>query len=92
MVWQDYIPPDLQRIYEVRDYRHAAAILANEARDEFGEICQALRTFRLTQQNILDPGGNESRIPKKFSEILRPLGWKEGKLRAQLEPISKIPQ
>ena len=74
MTWQEYIPEDITQLYEVHDYKHAAAILKNEFPLEFEEICTALRSFRLSEQNVIDPGGSESAIPKKFSDILRPMG------------------
>lgn len=83
MVWQDYIPQDLQSLYEIRDYHHAAAVLANEFPSEFKELCDPLRTFRINTQDIIDPGGNESRVPKKISELLRGKGWKEQQLKAE---------
>ena len=79
MLWKKHIPPDLQTFYEIHDYRHAAAILATDFSREFKEICNALRKFRLTKDDILRPGGNESEIPKKFSVLLRP-AWKESQL------------
>ena len=84
MVWQDYLSEGIQRLYEIRDYHHAATILAHEFKDEFKDVCSALTDFRITTKDILDPGGNESAIPKKFSAILRPLDWKEEKLQAKL--------
>lgn len=84
MSWDQYIPEDISELYEVHDYRHAAAILKNEFPLEFSEVCSALREFRLTEQNVRAPGGSESAIPKKFSDILRPLGWKERKLNAKV--------
>lgn len=84
MAWQDYIPEDIAELYEVHDYKHAAAILANEFPDEFNEILGALRDFRLTIKDIVDKGGNESAIPKLVSDILRPLGWKEEQLKAEM--------
>ncbi|MCX6007836.1 MAG: BglII/BstYI family type II restriction endonuclease [Chloroflexi bacterium] len=78
-----HIPTDLQGLYEIHDYRHAAAILATDFAPEFKEICNALRQFRLTKNDILRPGGNESEIPKKFSALLRPT-WKESQLNAKL--------
>ena len=80
-----YIPKDIQKLYEIHDFKHAAAILAKEFPKEFKEICKALRQFKFTQQDILARGGNESEIPKKFSTILRPLGWKEKNLGAELK-------
>lgn len=84
MTWEDFIPEDISSLYEVRDYRHAAAILSNEFSEEFQDICKALREFRITQDDIRKPGGNESGIPKKFSAILRPLGWKERQMKAKM--------
>ncbi|KAA9130885.1 hypothetical protein F3N42_11020 [Marinihelvus fidelis] len=83
MIWKDYIPVDIAELYEIHDFKHAAAILANEFPNEARELYQALRTFRFTVDDIKKPGGNESGFPKKFSEILKPLGWKEKKLQAR---------
>lgn len=83
MVWQDYVPEDIKQLYEIHDYRHAAAILASEFQSEFTQICRALKTFRFTDAQVRRGGGNESQIPKTFSKILRPLGWEESKLNAR---------
>lgn len=84
MSWREYIPRDIADLYEVHDYKHAAAILKNEFPIEFEELCNALRAFRLNAQNVRDPGGSESAIPKKFSDILRPMGWGEKRLNAKV--------
>ena len=84
MIWSNFVPDRISTLYEVRDYRHAAAILANEFPVEFGEICGALNQFRFSRDDILKPGGNESSIPKKVSAILRPLGWVEKQLQAKM--------
>jgi len=68
----------------VHDFRHAACILASEFPEEFGEILDALRAFRITTTDITKSGGNESNIPKIISKILRPLGWKEDQLKAEM--------
>jgi len=77
------IPQDIRDLYEVHDWRHAAAILASDHPNEFDEICTALRKFRFTDEQVKKPGGNESEIPKSLSAILRPLGWVEENLKAQ---------
>lgn len=84
MVWQNYIPEDIAELYEVHDYKHAAAIISKEFPAEFSELCTALRSFRFNIKNITEAGGNESQIPKIFSDILRPLGWNEKNLSAEL--------
>lgn len=84
MAWQDYLPEDIAAHYEVHDYHHAAAIIANEFPGQFAELMTALRQFRITTVDITTAGGNESSIPKIVSGILRPLGWNEEKLQAEL--------
>lgn len=83
MIWTDYIPADLRQCYEIHDYLHAVAILRNEFPAEFADVCEVLRTFRITTQDILDRGGSESNIPKLFSKVLRPRGWEEKRLTAE---------
>jgi CRISPR-associated protein Csd2 len=84
VIYSDYISKEIVDRYEVHDYRHAAAILANEFPTEFREICSALSKFFITRDDIIKPGGNESNIPKKLSAILRPIGWEEKKLEAKM--------
>ena len=84
MGWKKYIPEDILELYEVHDFKHAAAILANEFPDQFNEICNVLRKFRFNIEDIIAAGGNESNIPKIFSDILRPKGWSEENLMAEL--------
>lgn len=84
MVWQDYIPKEITDLYEVHEYRHAAAILACEFPALFTDVCGALASFRFPLSDVTESGGNESNIPKRFSSLLRPKGWLEGKLKARL--------
>ena len=84
MSWEDYIPSSVRQLYEIYDYKHAAAILCNEFPNEFLEICSALNEFRFSQEDVIAAGGSESAIPKRFSEILRPKGWSESKLNAKV--------
>jgi len=81
MIWQDHIAADIAEVFDVFDYCHAAAILATEFPEHHRDICHALRGFRLSRAMIAEAGGNESRIPKLLSGLLRPLGWRERQLR-----------
>lgn len=88
MGYENYVPEDIRTLYEVHDYRHAAAILYNEFREEFDDIMDALRNFKITYWNVIDKGGSESQIPKNLSQLLRPdpqnPRWAEGQLEAEL--------
>jgi hypothetical protein len=78
------IPEDIQELYEVHNYRNAAQVLATGCGKEFKEVLTALRAFQLTLDDIRKPGGNESDIPKKISELLRDKGWKETRIKGDL--------
>ena len=79
-----YIPSDLQSLYEVHSFRHAAEVLASGCRAEYEELLEALRGFRITTRDIRAPGGNESSIPKQVSALLRPKGWFETRIKGDL--------
>lgn len=79
-----YIPQDLLGAFEFYSFRYAAAVLKNGSPVLLDEIMQTLRGFRITIADILKPGGNESDIPRRISAIMRPMGWKETRIRADL--------
>ena len=54
MGYKDYVPGEILELYEVHDFKHAAAILLNEFPDEFKEICDALLAFRFTKADVVD--------------------------------------
>ena len=87
-----HVPTDLRDLYEVYEYRHAAALLYSEFPVLYAEVCESLREFRFNRTQVTESGGNESEIPKTFSRLLRPKGWIEGKLSATLTVDSQIVQ
>jgi hypothetical protein len=78
------VPQSIRDKYEVFSYRNAAVILAEARKQEFAEIVSALESFSITTQMIRTAGGNESEIPKEFTKTLRPLGWHETIISADL--------
>src|ERR1700722_1273115 len=85
----DFIPHDIQNLYEVHNYRNAAQVLSTGCTAEFEELLEALRTFRLTIADIRKAGGNESDIPKRISGLLRSKGWNETRIKGDLV-ITKV--
>lgn len=79
-----YVPADILARYEIYSYRSAALILSEAHPQEFGELMNALRAFNITRALIEKPGGNESDIPKLVSAQLRPNGWFETTIQADL--------
>jgi Restriction endonuclease BglII. len=81
---EKYIRQEVRDLYDVFSYRHAASILANSFPNELREIEDALLGFSISTREIGLPGGNESEIPKKFSQILRPTHWVETRIQGDL--------
>lgn len=79
-----FIPADIRALYEIHNYRNAAQVLATGCPEEFKEIIEGLRAFRLTLADIRKPGGNESDIPKRISGLLRARGWMETRIKGDL--------
>lgn len=79
------LPKDVLEKYEVFEDRHALTILEKDFPEQFESLASALSAFNFSKNEILQSGGSESAIPKKFSNILTSNGWqKETKL------VSKI--
>lgn len=78
------IGSEVIKLYDVYSYRHAAAILKNSFPTELAEIEEALLNFSMTTEEISEPGGNESKIPKKISARLRPKNWYETRIQGDL--------
>ena len=78
------VPQSIRDKYEVFSYRNAAVILAEARQQEFAEIVSALEAFTITTEMIRTAGGNESDIPKEFTKTLRPMGWHETIISADL--------
>ncbi len=85
-VWQQLLDR-----FEFRDYGHALTILHNDFEEEWREIQETLDKLRLTHDDILQAGGNESPIPKKFDDVLYPYGWREIRISGDLT-VKKYPR
>lgn len=83
--------PELLNRYEFFSYGHAIEILHDAFPAEWLEIQKALLTIKLSIADIRQAGGNESPIPKKFDEVLYPLGWREIRISGDLS-VKKYPR
>jgi hypothetical protein len=73
----DQVPPLLRASYEVREWRHAVAILAADFPEEWADIERVLTEFRLYRSEILKPGGRKSGVSTRIDGSLTRLGWEE---------------
>lgn len=82
--WGNIVPSDIREKYELYNVNHAVEILFQAYPAEYHEILESLRTFKIQTKDILSGGGSESQIPKHVSELLRPKGWNEIQISADL--------
>jgi len=75
-----YIREKLLEKYEFQNYGHALEILHNAFPQEWGELQDCLEHLLISIEDLRTAGGNETAIPKKFDDVLYPLGWREIRL------------
>ncbi len=91
MVIEQYIPRELLKRYEFRNYGHALEILSESFPEEWREVLDCLSRLKLSLDDVRAAGGNESAIPKKFDDVLYPYGWREIRISGDLI-VKKFPR
>ena len=84
MEYSKYIWPELFDKFEFESYGHALEILNEAFPQEWNEIQECLSKFSISREEIRTSGGNETAIPKKFDDVLYPLGWREIRITGDL--------
>lgn len=77
-------PKGFTDLYEVHSYRNAAQILRNACKAEFTELVTNLSGFRIKTADIVEGGGNKTKIAKAMENLLHPLGWNETRIVGDL--------
>lgn len=78
------LPQDFCGRFNVISYRNAGRILSSAAAAELSELLGALMQFSISTPEMVESGGNKSRIAKKMDALLNPLGWFETRIRADM--------
>ncbi len=71
------IPKFIRDNYEIREWRHASAILQNDFPKEWEDIVDVLTEFRMYKSYITTPGGRKSRVAKFLDSFLYAREWEE---------------
>lgn len=82
--WMELIPETIRARYELYNFNSAVEILSQTHADAFQEITETLDRFHIELSDIAEKGGNESKVPKKLSALLHPLGWTETEISGDL--------
>lgn len=70
--------------YDYHNYGHALEILHDSFPKEWEELQDCLLNIKISPDDLKEPGGNKSPIPKKFEEILYPKDWREIRISGDL--------
>ena len=82
--YSQYIRKKLLEKFEFQNYGHALEILYEAFPQEWEEIQDCLEQLFISIDDLKAAGGNETAIPKKFDDILYPLGWREIRITGDL--------
>ena len=88
--FSDYFDPELLGKFDFCEVRNAAAILASTNPTEWAEVTRVLTWFTLSDQDILDEGGNKSDLAARIDERFRELGWREGRVDTLIKLAVKV--
>ena len=73
----ELLPAFLREHYEVHEWKHASAILAQDFSAEWSEIIEVLSGFRLKKSQIAKGGKNKSDVSKAIDTEFYRRGWEE---------------
>ncbi len=73
------IPENIHELYEVHEWRNAAAVMKEACPSEWQELFMALESFRLMKSEIVVGGGRRSQVVERLEAPLHASGWIERK-------------
>lgn len=73
----DLLPEDIRANYEIHEWKHACAILNSDFPDEWNDIIEVLRQFKLKKSHVIAKGGGLSLISQSFNKEFKDRGWVE---------------
>lgn len=86
----EHLEPGLLHKFDFCEVRNAAAILASTGPAEWADIKSVIGAIALTDEDILDQGGNKSDLAGRVDEAFRGLGWREGRVDTLIKLAVKI--
>lgn len=71
------VPEDIRQLYRVKEWRNAAGVLTTACPQEWADLLDVLRGFRLLRSEIVVGGGNRSLISRRIDGAFYARGWQE---------------
>lgn len=77
MTIDDQIPANIRDAYEIKEWKHACAILAAVFPEQWADILDVLGGFRLHRSHVIVGGGGKSLIAQSLDAQFYKRGWIE---------------
>ena len=84
MTTDHLVPSDLRELYHVREWRNATGVLATACPEEWTDLIEVLRAFRLLRSEVLAAGGGLSPISKQVDGAFAKRGWRQKKFATKI--------
>lgn len=86
------VPEDLRNVYHVKEWRNAAGVLQTACPQEWNDIVEIMRQFRLLKSEVLTAGGRKSPISGRIDGEFYRRGWKEKKFdtRINVDDVERV--
>lgn len=81
---ESLVPRRLQQLYEVHEWRHASAVLAQDFASQWQDIIDVLGQFQLRKSEIVQAGGRKSPIAAAIDSAFYDRGWTERHFDTQI--------
>ncbi len=78
------VPKEIRDLYEVREWRHASAVLSCDFKNEWKDILAVLADFRLKKSSIIVGGGGKSKVSQAIDGAFYGRGWQEKKFDTKI--------
>jgi hypothetical protein len=78
------VPEFLRDHYDVREWRHAVAVLASDFPAEWEDVVAVLSAFRLHRSDVEIPGGRKSAVPTRLDAAFTARGWLERRFETKV--------
>lgn len=88
--YEQVVPAQVRGRYELRETRNASAILAATNPGQFQEIVEVLEGFGLSTDDLVNPGGNQSKLAARLNDAFRSRGWREGRVDTRISSELRI--
>jgi hypothetical protein len=71
--------------YEVYEWRHASAILRNDFPDEWKDLCEVLKDFRVKESWVTVGGGGRTKLAQEHDKQFYKRGWIKKKFDTEIK-------